>query len=57
MILKLGKAGMSTDLMISDSKPGKGKHGEKKWLSNTQHSEIHQNVTQLLDTYGEFHLC
>ncbi len=59
MTVKLGKAGTSTDLMISNSKPGKGKHGEKKWLSDTQHNEIHQNSLSImiLDTYGKCHLC
>ncbi len=43
-MLKLGTAGMSTDLMIKDSNLGKGKHREKEWHSGTQHIDIHQNA-------------
>jgi hypothetical protein len=60
IILKLCKAGTSTDLMISDSKPGKGKHGERKNGSAT-HNIMKFIKTPLsimiMDTYGECHLC
>ncbi len=43
-MLKLGKDSVSTDLMIKDS--NLGSTVRKKWLSDTQHIELHQNTTQ-----------
>jgi hypothetical protein len=45
-MLKLGKDSVSTDLMIKGFQSKKVSTGRKKWLSDTQHIELHQNTTQ-----------
>jgi hypothetical protein len=40
---KSNDAGVSIDLIIKDFNLGKGKHCEKKWLSDTPHNDIHPN--------------